>query len=404
MKIAVITKYSFPYGMAATNRIAAYTKGLSMTKAEISVIVVEPTDNFVKKKVLNYGKYGNVRYFYPSGRYKSKMKIFRALSILSGFRFLYGIYRTFIFIVKNKQDIIIISNDTPIFIFVYSVISKLTKANTVFIFDEFPIPIRHKLKDQISKFKELFYKFVLRNIDAYISISETLGVFYNKITTRPTFILPIIVDTDRFLQEYNNKYIDYEKNTYKEIVYVGNMELSKDNVDIIIKAFSILSSKYSFLKLTLYGTPSADTNAKLQKLIYDKGLQEKVLIKGKVHSTIVSKVLANAYILVSSQPYTKRASGGFPTKLGEYLISGTPSLLCDVGENAKYVIDGIHCYFVKPNDYIEYANKLEYIINHYEQAVIVGNNGKKFIQDKYSHRTAGLNLKHFLDDIFNNKL
>lgn len=62
--------------------------------------------------------------------------------------------------------------------------------------------------------------------------------------------------------------------------------------------------------------------------------------------------------MLTSQPVTKRAAGGFPTKLAEYMLSHTPAIVTNVGEIHNYVKDGEHVYMVPPCNPIKYAEKL----------------------------------------------
>lgn len=149
----------------------------------------------------------------------------------------------------------------------------------------------------------------------------------------------------------------------------------------------------------MYGAPTNETEYNLRELISSLNLENKVFLKGRVRSDEVPDILKKAKILVSSQPETLRASGGFPTKLGEYLISGTPALISNVGENAKYVNNGTHIYFVQPGNYVAYAQKLSYILNNYEEAQNVAENGKRFLLENYSHIKKGKELLEFLKAI-----
>jgi len=398
MRIAIISIYPFPIGLAATNRILAYSKGMVENGASVEVIMPFPTDTLVAKKSEygNSGNYEGVEYFYATGRFTNKYKIIRGISWFSGYRILKGLFFSFFKIKKkhhkNPYDCIIISTDNIVYLKLYSSLGKKLKIASIFIFDEYPIPIRHKLKRMIPLWKKLSYKFVLKNISAYISISEELKNYFNQLCEKQSFTLPVIVDISRF----NNKKSDIGENEEKYICYMGNMELSKDNVDLIIKAFEIISFKYPAINFYLFGNPKSGTKKYLVDLVDKLKLSKRVFIKGKVNSDEVAHILKGAHILASSQPKTLRASGGFPTKLGEYLASGIPALLTDVGENSKYVKDNEHIFFCKPDDPVEYAKKIEYIIENYELARKVAENGRKFIQENYSHTKKGKELLEFI--------
>ena len=395
-KIGIISIYAMPIGLAATNRILAYSKSLVMQNNEIDIICISPTD--IKSKYLSEGYIDSIHYIYPAGREKAKYKTLRFISIYSGYRYIHSLFCSILYIIKghrqNKFDYLLISNDSIIYLYVYALLSKILKIKSVFIFDEYPIPIRHKLKEKIPQWKTNLYKTVLRNIKGYISISEKLKNFYCEIIKKQTLVLPIIIDTDRFKDLSISKY-----SIKQNLCYMGNMELSKDNVDIIIKAFAKICKKYPNLQLNLYGSPNIGDYNKLVNIITSLNVQDRVIFNGRVPSNDVPQILMNSTILVSSQPQTQRAIGGFPTKLGEYLCSGVPTILTDVGENARYVTNNQHCYFVKPNNINEYADKIDYILTHYKEACLVARQGKEYIQKNYSVESTGEKMVSFLSTL-----
>lgn len=81
-----------------------------------------------------------------------------------------------------------------------------------------------------------------------------------------------------------------------------------------------------------------------------------------VSYTEVPTILNEADVLVSSQPDTVRASGGFPTKLGEYLMTAKPVLCTEVGEIAEYFVNKKEVYLAIPGSPEDFADKLSYIL------------------------------------------
>jgi glycosyltransferase involved in cell wall biosynthesis len=400
--IAIISIYSFPFGGAPTNRILAYSKGLLEANIDVDIIIPVPTDNLPVTRILpDEGQCNKINYYYSSGRYRSKYKILRGLSIITRFRKIYGYFSSSLKIwslsKSKKYSCLIISADEIVPLYIYSTLAKIIGTKSVFIFDEYPIPIRHKLKSSIPKWKSFLYKIVLQKLDAYVSISDELKAYFCGFSNKPTHVMPVIVDTSRFDKSFN---ITSEPKTEKYLCYMGNMELSKDDIDNIIRAFALIANNYKDIDLFLYGNPDVATKSTLLNLISSLNLETRVYLKGRASNDSVPSILSSAYILVSSQPDTLRAKGGFPTKLGEYLASGIPSLLTDVGENAKYVKDGEHVFFAKPQDPIKYADKLKMIIENYQDALRIGQNGKKFILDNYSHINQGRSLSVFLKSLF----
>lgn len=396
MKIGIISPYPFPDGLAATNRIKAYSKALLLQGVDVTVIIPEPRENKENLKEYNCpydsGCYDGINYIYPSGRYKNRYKILRALSIKTKYRSIRGFYKTVKYLLKNKDfDHIIISNDVPSYLWIYSQCAKLIKAKSIFIFDEYPTPIRHKLKSDIPFWKKFAYKKVLKNIDAYISITQNLLEYYKRFVNIPGYVLSIIVDFEKFSLKTSSK--------FRHIIYMGNMELSKDNVDLIIKAFAEISPDFPDYSLHLYGNPSEATKIILKDLIANLRMDNVVFMDGKISSDEVPYVLNSSSLLVSSQPATLRANGGFPTKLGEYLSTGIPVIMTDVGENSKELVDMHSCIFAKPNDVQDFADKMRWVLANYDKSVEIAERGKCFIRDKYSLEITGTKLKYFLETL-----
>ena len=129
-------------------------------------------------------------------------------------------------------------------------------------------------------------------------------------------------------------------------------------------------------------------------------LINRVILKGRVEYGQVPQILKNAKVLVSSQPNTKRAEGGFPTKLGEYMMTEVPTLLTNVGEIGKYVRDGENGYLVPPDNPDFYARKLLYILDNYNKAIEVAYNAKQYILNNFSMHSAGKKIVDFLNKEF----
>jgi glycosyltransferase involved in cell wall biosynthesis len=389
MKIAIVCTYPFPYGMAATNRIIAYSKGMIADGADVEVILLNPLGG--EKN----GIFEGINYINLYKTYKSKYKIIHfidvAITILLSLFYIRNQNR------KSKYSALIISSDTPFLLYIFSRFCRFIKVKSIFIADEYPIPIRSFLKERIPAWKQIAYQMILRKIDAYVMINQKLIDYYCSIVPKPAYELSAIVDTDRFNRTENFS-CGCAMADVPKIVYMGNMELTKDNMDIIIKAFAKLLNKYPNFALNLYGNASPKDKKHLENVIREWKIEKKVSF-GYVQYDDVPKILSQAAILVSSQPNTVRVSGGFSTKLGEYLASNKPTLMTDVGENAKYFTDSVHCYFANPNDVGNYAEKLIYIAEHPEEARRVAETGRKMIVEHFSHLAVGRKLIGFIAEI-----
>jgi glycosyltransferase involved in cell wall biosynthesis len=390
-RIAVICGYPFPNGLAATTRILAYSKGLVENSIETDVFIFFPTDKNKSNSPI-VGNVSGVRYHYPQSRTYPGNVFVRKLSHLY-YRFitLFNLIKEH----KNRRfDFVFLSTDSLSILYFFIPAINLLGSKPIFITDEYPTPIRVHLKKSIPKWKTQLFKYILKYVKGMVFMTDNLSIFYNNIVKKLSFILPTITDLSRFYSVQKANAVEQ-----KYICYMGNMELSKDNVDNIIDAFNLIADKYSHIQLHLYGAPSGNDLQLLNNIITKHNLQERVIFKGKVSNEEVPGLLCNSYILVSSQPITKRAEGGFPTKLGEYMAAGIPTLLTDVGEITKYVTNGVNVWLAKACDPADYANKLEYIIENYTEALAVAERAKEYVMVNFDYKTQSFKLKGFLNSL-----
>lgn len=387
LKIGVLCGFSFPKGMAATTRIIAYCKGLQENGVKTQVFVhnwIKSTDNIPSR-----GTIEGVEYFHTHMYNPSRSKIYKIL--VDKWKMYHRTIKN-IRTSNNEQkiDFFLFTTDAVNFMWIYMPILRLLGIKLAFVADEYPEPIRN-LKEKIPYRLKLFYKLFHRMFCFRVLMTRNLQKYYDKeIFVKDTHIMSTIVDTHRFdglkKQEVPRQYM----------CYMGNFDLKKDNVDNIVEAFSLISNNYPQIDLHLYGTPTTKDRSIIEELIKERKLEERVFIKGRIDYNLVPQVLMNATILVASQPQTKRAEGGFPTKMGEYMMTGNPVVLNDVGEIYLYIQDGKNAYMVPPHDSQAYAEKLAYILDNYSEAMEVATCGKNYILENFSIEKIGEDFRDFL--------
>ena len=392
-RVALVCTFAFPNGLAATTRIVSYLKGLKEKGVETDAFIYRPTEIYSKRTGLPVdGEVDGVRYHYPNTRVYSKYKLLRGLGRY--YYYLVACYKIWCEHKKQPFDFLLISNDFLDILYLYTFFAKLIGIRPVFITDEYPMPIRVHLHNDIPKWKKVLYKHILKRQDSLIFMTEKLNTFFNSELKKPYHILPTITDTSRFD-------IEVEPADKKYMCYMGNMELSKDNVDNIIRAFAMISHKHPDLDFYLYGAPSPKDKAIIEGVIKECKMENRVFIKGRVAATEVPAILKKAYLLVSSQPNTKRAEGGFPTKLGEYMATGIPTILTDVGEISQYVKDGVHVHIVPPEQPEPYAEKLDWMLNNYDKSLEIAKNAKDYLYNTFDYRKVSTGLYDFLNTRLN---
>ena len=392
-KIGILTFWEFPEGMAPTTRILAYSKGLVTNNVNVYIYSVkrifkDELHSIRESGVVNGARYSYLHFFNSLGR---KRKIFRIIDeIILRIKLIFNVWKS------NRNDpfnCFFISFDDNHSFSAYLKLIKFFNIPLIFVADEFPIPIRDFMKNEVPIDMLDKYRYHHKSFSARILMSNALKEFYdNQIFPKPTFILNTIIDASRFISEFQYNYhgIPY-------ICYMGNLDLRKDNVQNIIEAFSLIHSDFPEFELHLYGVPSAEHLSHLRDKVRNFFISDKVKFKGRAGYQEVPSILKNAKVLVNSQPITKRAQGGFPTKLGEYLLSSRPSVFTDSGDISFYIQDRKHAFIVEPENPIAYSKTLRYILENYSEALTIAYEGTRFVNENFDAKSQTKELVEFLD-------
>jgi glycosyltransferase involved in cell wall biosynthesis len=392
-KIVILCFWEFPIGMAPTNRILAYSSGLIENGVDVEVISSKRIfkDEVKLNNIQSKGVVDGVHYKYPHF-FSTKGK---KISFIRYYDEIVLRFKVFFIILQRKRtqkiDFIFFSFDDIFSLKAYTTLTKLLNIPIVFVADEYPIPIRDFMQNSVPEALRIKYIKYHKNFKVRLLMSKALENFYNtNIYPLPSFILNSIINTKRF---------DELRIVSKNVIcYMGNLSLAKDNVDNIIEAFSFISSEYPELELHLYGKPNEKDDFFLNELILKLGLNQKVFFKGQVPSYLVPEILCNSKILVNSQPITKRAEGGFPTKLAEYLMTEVPSIFTDSGDIGLYIKDGVNGYIVEPCNPHLYSQKIKQILINYEEAKNVAIAGKIYIMENFNSKKVTRELLDFLEN------
>lgn len=347
-----IIHYSYYPDAASTNRILSYLSGLSKNNLPTTVFFLVP-DN--KKNKMNK-VFDNIEIEYCWDKYYLQ-GILRFISI---FLYLYKIKKRVI-----KGDIVYAYN-VPWFL-------TLFKKDGVKIYSEKTEHpscalsggrfLQTSLKKHIKICKKLNGLFV---------ISSSLKNYYCEqgLDNSKIHILNMTVDTARF---YGLK---KQKKFNRCVVYCGHGTNNKDGVDILIKSFKIVVSKYPDFKLHIIGAkPSRGDASGNLELVEQLELNNHVIFDGLKSASDIPQILVNADILALARPDSLQAQNGFPTKLGEYLLSKNPVVITNVGDIPLFLKNEESAMIAMNNDVNDFASKLIWLIENPEQAKKIGEKG-----------------------------
>lgn len=255
---------------------------------------------------------------------------------------------------------------------------------------EFPYYLIMKNKKLLNFIRENLSILSMSFSNGIVTCSHTLSRYYtNRTGIKKTLVIPLIVE------EAVNE-IFYPKRK-KEVTYCGYMGNNKDGVHNLILAFQKIRLECNDWKLRLIGGAGKSVMGSLRAKVIELGLEDAVVFTGQIEHKEVIKQLEESSILALARPGNKQSEGGFPSKLGEYLLTGLPIVVTSVGEIPDYICDGYNGYLAKPNDIDDFANKTISVIKNYEEAIKVGLRGKETVS-KFGYKTQSRQIIDFIFD------
>lgn len=357
---------SYSPNTAVTNRMLAYIKGLSELGIETTVVFFFPDEN---KSM--------IREMYPHIIFQYMWKNFETNSrIISGLRYIINIFR-FSHQLKGGDSVYLYNME--------DVMAFLVRKKGINIYAERgEHPQIYPLGSPLFRPSLKQYFKLLSKVQGIFVISHSLKNYYvgNGLHEDKIHVINIMVDPSRFV---NIKKLDTQE---EYIAYCGTASNNKDGVDELIKAFAITSLTHPDLKLFIIGkTPSSNDESKNLQLIEDLGIKDKIVFTGVVSAEKMPTLLSNAKVLALDRPDNLQAKYGFPTKLGEYLLTRKPVVITRVGDIPLFLHDNYSAYIANPQDKDSFSNKLNYVLDNYQEALAVGQKGYEVALKEFSYLT-----------------
>lgn len=387
--LVIITNEPFPIGMAATNRILTYATEIAKQK-KVKVLIAKPTELPQKiKNVASEGIYKNINFKYMHATTvwpKESTKIYKLYMLVMGAILL------LIELHKYKPKAIIMAgissaHNSFLLRVLVTHFSKFARVNIYQEMSEYP-PI---LKQKTIFLYKYLYLMMYRKLDGIIVMTSELINYFTSIGQKNIFHLPMTVDIKRFSIPKKSK------NSSKMLfAYCGGGNYERDGLLHIIKAFIDLYKKHANFEFHIIG-PIDEGNHLYQNALDEikkNKLQEHIKFLGAVRSDEIPNLLSKADCLIMAPP-KDFDSGGFPTKLGEYLATGIPVICTKVSEISFY-LDETSALLVEPANHIALVGAMSKVISDYSTYENIGKKGRLIASSKFSASAYTDALIHFL--------
>lgn len=194
-------------------------------------------------------------------------------------------------------------------------------------------------------------------------------------------IINMIVDTGRFQNVRKNTDVE------KYVAYCGTASNNKDGVDDLIKSFALTARDIEDVKLYIIGkTPSLSDEAQNLQLIESLGMKDRIVFKGLVSARQMPQMLKDAQVLVLARPDSLQAQNGFPTKLGEYLLTENPVVITRTGDIPRFLEDGLSALLAEPRNCAQIAEKISWALKHPKESGRIGKAGAMVALRDFNYR------------------
>ena len=372
MKIAIVNTLPIPSGQASVNRLLSYSKGMVELGDDITVLSSACSNE-------KEGEVGGVK-FRNLGK-GGKLGLLSALEII------------LTTVKKERFDAVILVSNSLLLIYPLAIVCK--RKGIILIQEKSEFPFVLMKKGLIRKLWASFYTSTTYKIfDGLIVMTKPLmDYFASKVKKSCKLIeVPMTVDLDRFaIEKSESPYGDY-------VAYCGNMAGNKDGVMNLIEAFDIASKKLKDVKLLLIGgSSSAEDLEKIKDFAKDKG-DGRIVFYGKASREDIPQLLVNAKALALARPSSLQSTGGFPTKLGEYLATTNPVVVTAVGDIPRFLNES-NSFIVAPDNNKAFAGQIEKIFNDYQSAQSIGKRGRKVAEENFNYKVQSPRVHNFIKEM-----
>lgn len=384
-RIALVSMNPFPVGNVSTIRYSSYCRALSENGYFVKVYIPAPSKTASPNKTSQGVERGvHFEYMYKNTAWKRR-PIFPVAVLI----YFLGLVKVLFKLRSDRINLVILySNDALSYILLF-VFSFLFSVPVVTDKSEYPYGYH-----RMGSFGRMWEHLKLKVFDGFVVMTNELQGFYSRFKRKGALVfkLPITVDQSRFSSTPLCSKADF-------ITCVFGVH-NRDCLEDTISAYNIYRFKAgeAAFKLRLVGDFIGLVNhSELTKMISDFGLDDCIEFSGVVPSSMIPDLLLRSACLIT----TPRSyySGGFPTKLAEYLLSGVPVVTTTAGEIGYFLSDGVDSLLAPPGDLNLIADKLWYLTSHPEDAKRIGEGGRNLAEREFSIGTYVSDLSGFLERV-----
>ena len=397
MRVYIVTKVSFPYGWAASNRIKCLAKAFMCGGAECKVLVFGR--NFTSREnSIAKGVYEEVPFEYIGG--STKRAKGNLLGRLQAFYLQILLLVKLLISLKSGDYICAYINKNNYFRRFLLSVAHMKRA--YFISELCELPFGTGEQNEVSKkgrnyeLNKLFPKY-----DGVIAISDALVALAKQYSSPRCVVekVPILVDYKKYDLEDRSS-----EAQYPYIFHSGTLYEQKDGILGMIEAFGKATKRHS-IPLHFISTGQKENSPHcndIERLIKKYQIQDRIHFVGYLSAEELREALSKASLVIINKYPTQQNVYCFSTKLGEYMAAGKPIVITRVGEAMNWIKDNKDAVVVEPQNNDELTETIVDLFNNPQKRIDLGFNAKITCEKAFDYRNYGALLAGMLNKISSN--
>jgi glycosyltransferase involved in cell wall biosynthesis len=394
--------FAFPEGQGATTRVRAMGRGLVRAGADVDVVATtymqwagDGVGDLAASGVIDGMHYRHATGAPVAGPSRVRRRWGRLRGVGSACGSALGLGA------PAPDAVIFFTNDRVALTLAVGGAAKLRRS--VLLLDGCELPFVYRQDDARTRAARAAYDHGFLNLyDGILAISGVLEDHFRRRVGSGTRVLrmPILVDCERFARGGASP----RSAAAPYIAYSGSLAYTK-GITTLLHAFRDIAGRHPdmSLRITGLGVPR-EYRGELERLVCEFGLGGRVEFLGLIPGAEFPDFLRAATALVIPHPAADFSAAAFPTKLGEYLASGTPVVVTRVGEVEDYVTDGDTAFVADPGDPQALAAALDAVLGDRQRAAAVGAAGAALAWREFDIGRQGRRLCEFIEELRAKKL
>ena len=242
----------------------------------------------------------------------------------------------------------------------------------------------------------LAYTFMNRRINKYLKTSITCwhcpsrNIYNIAFSLGYSNLVYIPLGIDKQYEEERDVCCNKVDNN---ILFVGAASVAK-GLGYLYEAFKIVQRSIPNARLIIAG--SGEFVTLLQKMVERDKNEKHVELLGRVPHESIRLLYRRASVFVMPSIWQEQFGLVGP----EALAMGIPVVGSNIGGIPEWLHHNEWGYLVAPRDVREMARRIVYLLSHREQSYLMGQKGRYFVLQEYSHQNYVERMKQLIDSVY----